>query len=202
MTITARRPRYSLSFKASRDWPLAAAALSALLSFAMLFPPWLSSGAGSANAFGDALQAAGPALIIVMAFATIILLAVAAATAGRTYVKVALVPSSVLLALYVVKVADVSDLANLYNRLAASFTSARIVTGIGLWLGFVFALLTELFVLCALAFQWGRGDALVYPDVRALRKPRRDTSPETGTSADAVDDGEPPPPDHPPGPAP
>lgn len=41
----------------------------------------------------------------------------------------------------------------IYSRLAASFTSVSVGTGAGPWLGFVFVLLTELFVLCALAFK-------------------------------------------------
>ncbi|MEW2398199.1 hypothetical protein [Streptomyces sp. NPDC046862] len=188
MTITARRPRYSLRFKASRDWPLAAAAFSALLSFVMLFPPWLTSEGDSVNAFGEGSQSAGPALIIVTALATIAFLTAALATVNRKYVRGAFVPSSILLAIYVVKVADVSDLANLYSQLAASLTGAHVNTGVGLWLGFVFALLTELFVLCALAFKWGTGDALVYPDFAVPRKPRDRAPTDAGT------------PDHPPPP--
>lgn len=191
MTIFARSPRYMLRLKASRDWPLVAAAVSALLSFTMLFPPWLTGGGDSQNAFGDALQSAGPALIIVMALATIAFLALSVATANRKYVRAALMPSSILLAIYVVKVADVSDLADAYNRLAESFISASVGTGAGLWLGFIFALLTELFVLCALAFKWGTGDALVYPDFRG-RKPRYEVPPDAGTP------GYPSPPDNPP----
>uniref|UniRef100_A0AAU2ABR5 Integral membrane protein n=1 Tax=Streptomyces sp. NBC_00093 TaxID=2975649 RepID=A0AAU2ABR5_9ACTN len=174
MTISARRPRYSLRLKASRDWPLVAAAISAFLSFVMLFPPWLTGGGESEDAFGEGLQSAGPALIIVMALATIVFLATAVATTNRRHVRAAFTSSSILLAIYVVKVADVSDLADLYNRLAASFTGASVGTGAGLWLGFVFALLTELLVLAALAFQWGMGEALMYPSFSAPREPRYD----------------------------
>lgn len=188
MTISARRPRYTMRLKASRDWPLVAAAVSALLSFTMLFPPWLTGGGDSQNAFGDALQSAGPALIIVTVLATIAFLVVAAATINRKYVKAAAMSSSVLLVIYVVKVADVSDLADLYSRIAESFTGASVGTGAGLWLGFVFALLTEIFVLCALAFKWGTGDALVYPDFRGPREPRYGAPPE----ADKFNDSQPP----------
>lgn len=188
MTISARWPRYSLRLKASRDWPLAAAGIAAFLSFIMLFPPWLTSGDESENAFGEGMQSAGPALIIVMALATIVFLATAVATAGRRYVRAAFVSSSILLAIYVVKVADVSDLADLYSKLAASFSGAGVGTGVGLWLGFVFALLTALLVLCALVFQWGMGDALVYPNFSAPREPGDGARLDTDT------------PDHPPGP--
>ncbi|TQK49898.1 hypothetical protein FBY35_0183 [Streptomyces sp. SLBN-118] len=189
MTDFAPRPRYSLRWQASRDWPLAGGAISAVLSFAMLFPPWLTADGESENAFGDALQSGGPALIIVMALAVITLLGMAAATAGRRYLTAALVPSSNLLVIYVVKVADVSDLADLYSKLAASLPGASVGTGAGLWLGFVFALLTVLFVLLAMGLKWGTEDALVYP--AALRTPRE---PHPGVPPDKSSSYPPPPP--------
>ncbi|MFF9286642.1 hypothetical protein [Streptomyces griseosporeus] len=192
MTISARLPRHRHRLEVARDWPLLAAAVSALLSFVMLFPPWLSSGDDSQNAFGDALQAAGPALIIVMAVATIASLAVAVTTADRRFVRLALVPSSVLLALYVVKVADVSELADAYNRLAASFANEKVGTGVGLWLGFVFALVTEMFVIYTLVSRWGTGEALAYPGFRPRKHPPHQTPPDTDPPR------YPPPPDHPP----
>ncbi|MFF9623737.1 hypothetical protein [Streptomyces griseosporeus] len=158
----------------------------------MLFPPWLTGGDDSQNAFGDALQSAGPALIIVAAVATIASLAVAVVTADRQFVRLALVPSSILLTLYVVKVADVSELADAYNRLAASFADEKVGTGVGLWLGFVFALVTEIFVIYTLVSRWGTGEALSYPGFRGRKQPRYETPP--GTEPPRY----PPPPDHPP----
>jgi hypothetical protein len=157
-----RRP--APRWKASRDWPLAGTALSAFISFVMLFPPWLTGEGGSSeNAFGSHLQATGPALIIVMSLAVLFLVGVAAATTNRRYVVAASVPSAILLAIYLVKVGDVSDLADLYNQAAASFTSARVSTGAALWVGLVFSFLTVLFLLLALGLKWGVGEALVYP---------------------------------------
>ncbi|MGV9273302.1 hypothetical protein [Streptomyces griseosporeus] len=203
MTISAPLPRHRHRLEVARDWPLLAAAVSALLSFVMLFPPWLSSGDDSQNAFGDALQAAGPALIIVMAVATIASLAVAVTTADRRFVRLALVPSSVLLALYVVKVADVSELADAYNRLAGSFTDEKVGTGVGLWLGFVFALVTEMFVIYALVSRWGTGEAPAYPGFGPRKQTPHETladsdQPRYPTPPDTDPPRYPPPPDHPP----
>lgn len=181
MTTSTSSPRYSLRMKMPRDWPLIGAVTAAFLSFIMLFPPWLTGGGDSENAFGDSLQSAGPALIIVMALVTIALLGVALARADRRYLSAALLPASTLLAIYVVKVADVSELADLYNRFAeSSLTSVSVGTGAGLWLGFVFALLTLIFVLLGLGLKWGSGDALVYPAARrAAQDPGDNTSRDT-----------------------
>ncbi|MFF9087523.1 hypothetical protein ACF1BE_14080 [Streptomyces sp. NPDC014991] len=196
-TTSARRPRFALRWKTSRDWPLAAAAVCALLSLVMLFLPWLTTSAGgSENAFGVDLPTAGPALITAMVFATLVLLAMAAATHSRRYLEASLVPSSVLLAVYILKAADVSDLADLYSRLAASFTGATIGTGVGLWLGLAFAALTLLFVLAAVLLRWGSGETLTYPAFGTARQPRPGTPPAGDTT------GPPPRPDTPPGPAP
>lgn len=91
MTISARRPNASLRWKVSRDWPLAAAVSSALLSFIMLFPPWLTAGGDSQNAFGENVQSAGPAMIIVMVLASIAFLVIAVATTNKRYLRAALV---------------------------------------------------------------------------------------------------------------
>ncbi|MFJ7149172.1 hypothetical protein ACIQVT_13375 [Streptomyces sp. NPDC100445] len=182
-TATARRPRFALRWKTSRDWPLAAAAVFALLSFAMLFLPWLTTSAGSGeNAFGIDLPTAGPALIVAMVFLTLLLLVLAAGTGGRRYLEAALVPASVLLAAYILKAADVSDLADLYSRLAASFTGATIGTGVGLWLGLAFAVLTLLFVLAGVLLHWGTGDALTYPAFGAGRRSRPGAPPAGDTT--------------------
>ncbi|AYN43070.1 hypothetical protein D9753_34010 [Streptomyces dangxiongensis] len=165
----------------------------------MLFLPWLTTSAGdSENAFGVDLPTAGPALIVAMAFATVVLLALAlaVATGGRRYLEAALVPSSVLLAVYVLKAADVSDLADLYSRLAASFTGASIGTGVGLWLGLAFAALTLLFVLAAVLLGWGTGDTLTYPAFGTARRPGNAAPPAGDTTF------YPPRPDSPPGAAP
>ncbi|MEU3860046.1 hypothetical protein AB0F03_22215 [Streptomyces sp. NPDC028722] len=196
-TTSARRSRFAPRWKTSRDWPLAAAAVCALLSLGMLFLPWLTtSGGAGENAFGVDLPTAGPALIVAMVFATVALLVMAAVTAGRRYLEAALVPSSVLLAVYILKAADVSDLAELYSRLAASFTGATIGTGVGLWLGLAFAALTLLFVLAAVLLGWGRGDTLTYPAFGKAREPRHGTPPDDDTTH------YPPRPADPPGPGP
>ncbi|WNZ06184.1 hypothetical protein [Streptomyces sp. 11x1] len=178
MTVSASQPRHSLRLKMSRDWPLIGATVTAFLSFIMLFPPWLTGGEESENAFGDSLQSAGPALIIVMAVATIALLGAALTRIDRRLLRAALVPTSILLAVYVVKVADVSELADLYNRFAeGALTTVSVSTGAGLWLGFVFALLTLLCVLLALGLKWGSGETLMYPAaLRETREPRDSTS--------------------------
>ncbi|MFJ1974086.1 hypothetical protein ACIO93_36260 [Streptomyces sp. NPDC087903] len=196
MAISASRSQFSLRWKASRDWPLTAAAVSAFLSFIMLFPPWLTSEGDSENAFGDSLQSAGPALIIVMALATVALLGVAVATTNRRYVWAALVSSLMLLAIYVIKVADVSDLADLYSRLAASFTGTTVGTGAGLWLGFVFSLFSVLFLLLALAFKWGIGEKLAYPNFSGPREPRSAPPQNTQEAGDAPHQEYPSPPPH------
>lgn len=201
MTISADRPHYSLHWKASRDWPLAAAAVCAFLSFLMLFPPWLTSGSDSQNAFGDSLQSAGPALIIVMTLATIVLLGAAMAANSRRYLKAAFVSSVILLIIYVIKVADVSDLADFYSRLATSFTGGTAVsTGAGLWMGFVFSLLSVLFALLAVVLQWGTGDALVYPNLGESRGPLGDSPPDAQQPGNGPHQKYPSPPTHePPG---
>ncbi|MFE5596855.1 hypothetical protein [Streptomyces sp. NPDC056549] len=201
MTISARRPSYSLNVKLSRDWPLAAAAITAFLSFVMLFPPWIEGGGESQNAFGGELQSAGPALIIVMAVVTISFLGLAVAATSRRYLKAALGSSLILLSIYMVKAVDVSDLADLYTKLAAAFTGAtsNVGTGVAPWLGFIFALLTTLLVFLALAFKWGMGDTLVYPNFGGPQNPRSSSPPEgQGPGYPSRPDHSPSPPHEPP----
>jgi hypothetical protein len=178
MTISIPYRRgHALRIKSSRDWPLMGAAVAALVSFIMLFPPWLKSAAQSENAFGEDQQTAGPALIVVMAFATIVLVAAAIAATDRRYLLAALLTSSNLLVLYLVKVVDVSDLADLYSRLSSPAVGVAVTTGAGVWLGFVFALLTFLLLLAALGLRWGLGDTLTYPTYPADGTPPRAPDP-------------------------
>ncbi|GAA1262544.1 hypothetical protein GCM10009665_60200 [Kitasatospora nipponensis] len=127
----------------ARDWPLVAAAGAALLSFFMLFAPWVSSDFFSVDAFGQGMQAAAPALIIVMVLAVVGLVCVALARADGRFAAIALIPASNLLVLYIVALADVSDLVDLNNRLGA----ASVSVGAGVWIGLVAAAATLLLVL-------------------------------------------------------
>ncbi|MDQ0595695.1 hypothetical protein QF037_000040 [Streptomyces canus] len=157
------RPR---AINVAHDWPLLTAAASALLGIIMLFPPWLT-GSTSVNAFGQDMQAAGPALIIVMALATMALIYCAMITHRRGYVQAALFPASNLLVIYIVKLADVSDLADLATRV----TSTNVSTGAALWFGFLFSLATAIFTLVAYALRpqsGGRGEP---PSGEASKEP-------------------------------
>ncbi|WP_406464612.1 hypothetical protein OH768_52250 [Streptomyces sp. NBC_01622] len=127
----------------SSDWTLLVAAGATLLSFLMLFPPWVTGVGISVNAFGQGMQAAGPALIIVMALAVIILLYCTLITDNRRYVVVSLIPAFSLLIIYIVKLSDVSDLIDLNRQL----TQVNASTGAGLWLGFIFAVLALIFLI-------------------------------------------------------
>ncbi|MCX5215880.1 hypothetical protein OG689_42815 [Kitasatospora sp. NBC_00240] len=172
--LTGRR----LASAALRDWSLTAAVAAALLSFFMLFAPWVS-GAFSVNAFGEGMQAAGPALIIVAVLAVVALAYLALARDDRKYAAIALIPASNLLVLYVVKLADVSDLVDLNNRLSGATAS----TGAGLWIGLLAAIATVAFVL-----------------VGFLRSQGRTLEKRTGHSTSLPVDGLPPPPHGPPAP--
>ncbi|MFI1968908.1 hypothetical protein BLA24_24010 [Streptomyces cinnamoneus] len=147
----ARDPSEPLNM--ARDWPLWAAAVSAVLSFVMLFPPWLTSPGVSLNAFGHDMLTAGPALVVVMVVIMLILVYGALATRRTAYVAALLVPASNLLTLYIVQVADVSDLADL----SAGSGVPGAATGAGVWLGFVFAVVAALCT--AVAFVRWRGTA-------------------------------------------
>lgn len=127
------------------DWPLLGITASALLSFIMLFVPWATSSFGSENAFGPNMMAAGPALIIVMVVAILVLDYGALSTRRSSWTTGMLIPVSILLAIYLIKVVDVSDLANIYAVVGASGASA----GPGVWLGFIFALVTSIFAVVA-----------------------------------------------------
>lgn len=130
---SVRRPL--LSAPCSRQ--LLTAAATALLSFIMLFVPWIS-GLVSANAFGKGMQAAGPALIIVMA-AAVIGLIYCALSLDSKYALLALIPASNLLVIYIIKLGDVGDLIDFNEEFAGVSVGA---IGVGLWLGFLFALAT------------------------------------------------------------
>ncbi|WP_327432584.1 hypothetical protein [Streptomyces sp. NBC_01236] len=134
-----------ISLDVSRDWPLLASAATALLSFLMLFVPWIS-GYVSPNAFGTGMQAAGPALIIVMVTAVLALEFMALAV-DRKYAPVALIPASCLLVVYIMKLGDVGDLIN-FNQQVTGISVGSI--GVGLWLGFFFALATLIFLILSL----------------------------------------------------
>ncbi|AUY52206.1 hypothetical protein [Streptomyces sp. CB01881] len=129
----------------SRDWPLVAAAGTAVLSFFMLFAPWVSDTYTTVDAFGEGMQAAGPALIIVVVLAFLGLVGAAFARDDRKFAVIALIPASVLLVLYIVKVADVSDLVDLNNQLTQTTAS----TGAGLWIGLLAAIATAAFTVVA-----------------------------------------------------
>ncbi len=144
---------------AARDWPLLAAAASALLAFVMLFPPWLTSAGMSLNAFGENMLAAGPALIIVMAVAMALLAYGALATRRAVYLSALLIPASNLLVLYIVQVADVCDLAEIGSASGVSDVS----TGPGVWLGFVFSLAAALCAVVAFARRSTPRDAATAP---------------------------------------
>ncbi|MFF4660708.1 hypothetical protein [Streptomyces sp. NPDC001381] len=164
----------------------------------MLFPPWLTGEGGSENAFGSHLQAAGPALIIVMVFTIIIFIGIAFNTSDRRYLIAALAPSIILLAIYIVKAGDVSDLADLYNQLAViSLVSARVSTGAGVWVGLIFSFLTLLFLLLALGLKWGMGETLVYPAAittpQDSRKPANYPPPPVGPPPGGSTDSQKPP---------
>ncbi|MFD0274568.1 hypothetical protein ACFVHB_11770 [Kitasatospora sp. NPDC127111] len=133
-----------IALRLARDWPLAAAAGTALLSFFMLFAPWVS-GTYGVNAFGQGMQAAGPALIIVAVLAFLCLVWAALARDNPTYAAIALIPASNLLVLYIVKLADVSDLVDLNNQLSDTTAS----TGAGLWIGLLAAIATATLTLVA-----------------------------------------------------
>ncbi|MDJ0339985.1 hypothetical protein QMK19_06740 [Streptomyces sp. H10-C2] len=141
----------------ARDWHSLGAVASALLSVIMLFPPWLSIPGQSLNAFGNNMQAAGPALIIVMALATIILTYCALATGQGMYLTAALLPASNLAVIYIIKVSDVSDLADINN---SSGTTTQVSTGVGVWLGLVFALTTIMFAITGFMLKRSRGGGI------------------------------------------
>jgi hypothetical protein len=146
-----RQLRVSVSFDGRRDWPVACAAVTALLSFIMLFPPWVS-GDTSLNAFGKNMPAAGPALIIVMALAVLALIGLGIATGLTRYQTFALLPASNLLVIYIVKLADTSDLI---DQVSASGSDYNISIGAGLWLGFLFSLATLVFLIVQQALMRG-----------------------------------------------
>jgi hypothetical protein len=132
---------------AARDWPLLAAAAAAVLSLIMLFAPWVS-GLISLNAFGNNMQTTGPALIIVMVLAVIVLVYLALAVDRLRYATFALIPAVCLLAIYIIKIGDVSDLISLTGP------ASGLSLGVGLWLGLIFALVTV--ALLALAVMMDR----------------------------------------------
>ncbi|MEU6283993.1 hypothetical protein [Streptomyces sp. NPDC047028] len=185
---TSAPPHSAPRLIVSRDWPLVGAAIAALLSFIMLLLPWLTAGSRSENAFGAALQTAGPVMIIISAFVTIGLLFAALWVTSRGYLTAVLVSAAVLVAFYAVKAADTAELADFYNRLLGETLGVSFGTGIGVWLGLAFASVALLCVLLALACEWGSGESLVYPPM--LRRPHR-----TGVNAPQESDpGHSPPP--------
>jgi hypothetical protein len=133
------RSRFSVRSHAARDWPLLAAAATALLSFIMLFVPWVS-GFVTLNAFGRNMQITGPALIIVMVLAVILLIYCALVVDRPRYAAFALIPAACLLTIYIIKIGDVSDLID------QSGPGGGLSVGVGLWLGFVFAVATVCFL--------------------------------------------------------
>jgi hypothetical protein len=154
----------------------------------MLFVPWVS-GLVTLNAFGKNMQTTGPALIIVMVLAVIMLVYCALAVDRPRYATFALIPAACLLVIYIVKIGDVSDLIYL------SGPSSGLSLGVGLWLGFVFALAT----VCLL------GLSLLLDRVRShatARAEPHEQAPATssGSSGLAQDAEEPRAPQHPPEP--
>ncbi|MFE9727648.1 hypothetical protein ACFYQ5_29770 [Streptomyces sp. NPDC005794] len=127
------------------------------MSFIMLFTPWVSGAYASANAFGTSMQAAAPALIIVAVLALLILVTATLRSGPERRVLltlITLIPATVLLVLYIVKVGDVQDLIDLNTDLGGGGVS----TGVGLWLGLIFALATAAFTVVAVAWEKRRRD--------------------------------------------
>lgn len=143
-----RQLRISLSFNGRRDWPLAGAAITALLSFIMLFPPWIS-GDISLNAFGENMPSAGPALIIVMALGVLAFTILGLTTDEAKCHALALFPASNLLVIYIVKLADTSD------QIDQTTQGFDVSIGVGLWLGFLFSLATFILLILAQALRRG-----------------------------------------------
>jgi len=125
----------------------------------MLFPPWVSgdtglntSGGTSLNAFGKNMPAAGPALIIVMVLAVLTLVGLGISTGQTKYQTFALLPASNLLVIYIVKLADTSDLI---DQVSGGGSDYNISIGAGLWLGFLFSLATLIFLILQQALMRG-----------------------------------------------
>lgn len=140
------------------EWPLLAAAGAGILGLVMLFTPWVSGAYMSVNAFGNGMQAAAPALIIVAVLALLILVGAALRSDNirRPLLMLALIPAIVLLVLYIVKVGDVQDLIDLN----AGTGGRSVSTGVGLWLGLIFAITTVAFVVAASILENRRLDII------------------------------------------
>ncbi|MFE2157054.1 hypothetical protein ACFW9M_04485 [Streptomyces lydicus] len=151
-------------------WQLLTAAVTALLSFIMLFVPWIS-GLVSVNAFGEGMQAAGPALIIVMVVA-ITGLIYCALSLESTYASLALIPASALLVIYIVKLGDVGDLIDFNEEFVGVGVGS---IGIGLWLGFLFALATLIILVAAVTLIRKREAGQISPQsvVQSASEPER-----------------------------
>jgi hypothetical protein len=142
MSVVTRQVQVQINFDPQRDWPLIGATITVILSFLMLFPPWIS-GDYHGNAFKEigTLRVGGlvgPVLIAAISFLGLLSIILAIVSAAPRYSNLALIFASNLFIIYLVEAGVIYEWSNTAKKAG----EVSITVGVGIWLGMVFSFLT------------------------------------------------------------